>query len=158
MPEPPNARQVAPSGAHMVEWQPLWNGDCSGKAVVFASDARGVGMLNTWRCRLCLAICLAGSAAAFGSAYPEADRYFAVRNASHGVKTNVTFAQVQANAALWKDALLEVRGVIRGCARRDDGGTPRRSGGDAAGRRCWPAAGSSCFPSMRRRCGGSIPG
>src|SRR6266581_2815549 len=114
MPEPPNARQVAPSGARMVEWRPMWNGYCSGKAVVLASDARGVGMLNTWRCRLCLAICLAGSAAAFGSAYPEADRYFAVRNASHAV---------QANAALWKDALIEVRGVIRGCARRDDGGT-----------------------------------
>jgi len=79
--------------------------------------------LNTWRCRLSLAFCLAGSAAAFGSAYPEADRYFAVRNASHAVKANVTFAQVQANAALWKDALIEVRGVIRGCARRDDGGT-----------------------------------
>ena len=78
-------------------------------------------MLNTWRCRLCLAICLAGSAAAFGSAYPEADRYFAVRNASHAVKANVTFAQVQANAVLWEDALIEVRGVIRGCARRDDG-------------------------------------
>src|SRR5437870_4362312 len=123
MPEHPNARQVAPSGAHMVEWRPMWNGNCSRKAVVLASDARGVGMLNTWRCRLCLAICLAGSAAAFGSAYPEADRYFAVRNASHAVKANVTFAQVQANAALWKDALIEVRGVIRGCARRDDGGT-----------------------------------
>jgi soluble lytic murein transglycosylase-like protein len=70
-------------------------------------------MQKRWLCGLCLALCLAGSAA-FGSAYPEADRYFAVRDASH---------LVQANAILWKEALIEVRGVIRGCARRDDGGT-----------------------------------
>ncbi len=81
-------------------------------------------MLKTWLWRVCLAAGLTASAvSAFGSAYPEADRYFAARSASHGVKENVTFEQVQANAALWKDALIEVRGVILGCARRDDGGT-----------------------------------
>jgi soluble lytic murein transglycosylase-like protein len=79
-------------------------------------------MQKGWLCGLCLVISLAGTAA-FGSAYPEADRYFAARDASHQVKANVTFDQVQANAAIWKDALIEVRGVIRGCARRDDGGT-----------------------------------
>ena len=79
-------------------------------------------MQKGWLCGFCLALWLARSAA-FGSAYPEADRYFAVRDASHSVKANVTFEQVQANAILWKEALVEVRGVIRGCARRDDGGT-----------------------------------
>jgi soluble lytic murein transglycosylase-like protein len=79
-------------------------------------------MQKGWRCGFCLMLWLTGSAA-FGSAYPEADRYFAVRDASHSVKSNVTFEQVQANATLWKEALIEVRGAIRGCARRDDGGT-----------------------------------
>lgn len=81
-------------------------------------------MLRSWLCCACLALALAGPAATvFGSPYPEADRYYAVRSRSRLVVENVTFAQVQVNAALWKEALIEVRGVIHGCARRDDGGT-----------------------------------
>ena len=81
-------------------------------------------MLKTWMCGICLAAGLSGgTTTAWASAYPEADRYYAVRDASHPIKENVTFAQVQENAAPWKDALIEVRGVIRGCARRDEGGT-----------------------------------
>jgi soluble lytic murein transglycosylase-like protein len=80
-------------------------------------------MQRTWLGRACLTILLAGAAvAARGSDYPEADRYYAVRDRGRAVQ-NVTFAQVQANAARWQDALIEIRGVVHGCARRDDGGT-----------------------------------
>jgi soluble lytic murein transglycosylase-like protein len=81
-------------------------------------------MQKTWLTCACLALCLAVSASvAFGSPYPEADRYYAVRDKTRPVVENVTFAQVQASAVPWKNALIEVRGVITGCARRDDGGT-----------------------------------
>src|SRR5438093_5202744 len=81
-------------------------------------------MLKTWLCGIGLAAGLTGGiTAAWASAYPDADRYYAVRDASPAIKENVTFAQVQANAVPWKDALIEIRGVIRGCARRDEGGT-----------------------------------
>jgi soluble lytic murein transglycosylase-like protein len=80
-------------------------------------------MQKTWAIRAGLALVLAGATAAVAaSPYPEADRYYAVRDGRRVVE-NVTFEQVQANAARWQDALIEVRGVIRGCARRDDGGT-----------------------------------
>ena len=56
-------------------------------------------MLRTWLCGICLAAGLIGGrTAAWASAYPEADRYYAVRDANSAVKENVTFAQVQANA------------------------------------------------------------
>ena len=65
-------------------------------------------MLKRWLCAVCLAAGLAGgTTAAWASGYPEADRYYAVRDASPSVKENVTFAQVQANAVTWKDALIE---------------------------------------------------
>ncbi len=89
-------------------------------------------MLRTWLGRACLALALAGSTAtARGSAFPEADRYFAARAGARVIE-NVTFQQVQTNAERWKGALIEVRGVIHGCARRDDGGTfiVARDGGD----------------------------
>jgi soluble lytic murein transglycosylase-like protein len=80
-------------------------------------------MGETLLARACLALALAGTATiARASAYPEADRYYAARG-GHRVVENVTFAQVQNNASRWKDACIEVRGVITGCARRDDGGT-----------------------------------
>jgi soluble lytic murein transglycosylase-like protein len=80
-------------------------------------------MLKTWLCRACLALTLVGPMAAVeASQYPEADRYYAVRDARRVIE-NVTFAQVQASAAQWKNTLIEVRGVIHGCAKRDDGGT-----------------------------------
>jgi soluble lytic murein transglycosylase-like protein len=81
-------------------------------------------MLKTWLARACLTLCLAtSSGSTFGSPYPEADRYYAVRDKTPLVVENVTFAQVRANVTTWKEALIEVRGVITGCARRDDGGT-----------------------------------
>ena len=65
-------------------------------------------MLKTWLCGLGLAAGLMGGiTAAWASAYPDADRYYAVRDASRAVKENVTFAQVQANAVPWKDALTD---------------------------------------------------
>lgn len=80
-------------------------------------------MLKTWLRRACLALMIVGPIAAVeASQYPEADRYYAVRDARRVIE-NVTFAQVQANAAEWKNALIEVRGVIHGCAKRDNGGT-----------------------------------
>jgi len=80
-------------------------------------------MQKTWLCCACLALGLFGAATTTGaSPYPEADRYYAAREGRRVVE-KVTFAQVQTNAARWKDALIEVRGVIHGCARRDDGGT-----------------------------------
>jgi soluble lytic murein transglycosylase-like protein len=80
-------------------------------------------MLKTWLCRACLALMIvAAGSAVEASQYPEADRYYAVRDARRVVE-NVSFAQIQANAAQWKNALIEIRGVIHGCAKRDDGGT-----------------------------------
>ena len=77
-------------------------------------------MQKTWLCCACLALGLIGAVTTAGaSQYPEADRYYGARDGRRIVE-KVTFAQVQMNAARWKDALIEVRGVIHGCARRDE--------------------------------------